>query len=104
MNRRSSITREELIYGYDNSIRLHESGLFFVKGKDGNKVVLNKFPQNVKTVEILDEHADSLPILSKVFTFKPTTENKVLIETLDGDFIYFEYKPEKGGFVEKKYF
>ena len=97
----NGLTREELLYGRDCSIKLHESGLFFIKGR--SKVCLNKIPAGVKTVEIIDEHADTIPIRGKVFTFKPTTANKVWVHTYDGDDFYFEYKPEKG-FVEHKYF
>ena len=97
----SSITTEQMVYGYDDSVRLHWSNLFFVKGGDGNKVVLNKIPPGVKSVEILDENSDALPILERIFTFKPHTKNVVLITTSSQDYRYFEYRPEKGGFIEK---
>ena len=104
MHRSRNITSKELLYGYDDSIRLAENGLFYVKGKDANKVVLNKIPTGVKSVEILDEHSDVLSVLSKVFTFKAHTKNLVFVTTYDDDYFYFEYRPEKGGFVEKRFF
>ena len=104
MRQTGSITQEQILYGYSVAVRLHESKLFYVKGREGNKVLLNRFPDGVKSVEILDEHADVIPILGKTFPFKPHTKNIVMITTNDDKFVYYEYRPEKGGFVEKKFF
>jgi hypothetical protein len=91
------MTEESYFYGYDDTIKLHESGLFLIKGK--SKVLLNKLPIGIKEVRILDEHAHDLNIQGKVFTFSTYRPNILLVTTNEDE--YYEFIYDGNRFIER---
>ncbi len=92
---------------------LHESGLFFVKGRDThengkrikerNGILLKQYPEGVKNIEILDEQLTPICLPWKTFYFHPEDANKmVLITTSDDEQIEFVYDYETLKFVRRR--
>ena len=100
------------LYGKDNSIRLHSSGLFFIKGNNG--VTLNKYPFGVRRITILKKGLDGyhypLEVDYKVFYFH---EDPLLLEIevdeflqegqTDDGFYLFRYDSRQKRFIEVIY-
>jgi len=105
----------ESAFGKDNSIRLHSSGLFFVKGNNG--IVMNQYPYGVKRITILEKGIDGFhyPIYRdwKIFYFHDLPQlvevevDRVLYNTekgqYDDGFYLFRYDEYQKRFIEVIY-
>ena len=91
------MTEQSYFYGYDDTVKLHQSGLFLIKGK--NKVLLNKLPLGIKEIRVLDSHAHDLAIQGKVFTFTPGKDNMILVTTDNEE--YYEFVFDGNEFIER---
>ena len=100
------------LFGKDNSVILHQSGLFFIKGQNG--VVLNKYPYGVRKITVLKKDYDGyhypLEVDYRVFYFHEDPllleieVDKILYdgETDDGYYL-FRYDERQRRFVEVIY-
>ena len=84
----------------DNKTRetLHESGLFYVKGK-GNKyngIVLNKIVASVLSINLLNEDGEYMVVPWKVFYFGENDSNKEIeVITKDGKRVLYVFERGK---------
>ena len=100
------------LYGRDNSVRLHGSGLFFIKSNNG--VVLNKYPFGVKKLTVLRKELDGYhypqEVDYKVYYFH---DEPLLLEVEVDPFLYsgetddgyylFRYDDRQKRFIEVEY-
>ena len=102
MNRRARITT--LCNAYHCSgpdVKLHASGLFFVKGRLGcyNGVVMNKLVSSVEFMVIF-KGGKELDANRKVFYFEDEAELRIYLE--DGEMRRYRFSPLRGEFEEVK--
>ncbi len=95
--RRNTVTEKGYLYGVDETIRLHKSGLFMTKGK--NKVLLLKLPAGIRSISILDPSLNDLIVYGKVFTFRKGDGFRLLVEDEYGD--YHEFIFDGFDFIEQ---
>jgi hypothetical protein len=98
--RRKILSGAEYLYGYDDTIKLHPSGLFLIKGH--NRVLLNKLPVGVKSIQVLGKDFQEIKIQSsKVFTFRVPRQEILLVELVGEEGMPYEYVFDGIQFVER---
>lgn len=101
MSRRTRVTT--LCNAYNCSgpadVKVHSSGLFFVKGRAGyyNGVVMNKLIQGVEFI-IIFKGGKELEVNRKVYYFEDNAELRIYLE--DGEMRRFKFSPTQGEFEE----